>query len=68
MAGALGLALAGPRSYGGVVVDDVFMGEGGRREATPADIRRALALYRMADALLIGLMGLGAAALLTLQA
>ncbi len=68
MAGALGLALAGPRSYGGVVVDDVFMGEGGRRAATPADIRRALALYRMADALLIGLMGLGAAALLTLQA
>lgn len=68
MAGALGLALAGPRSYGGVVVDDVFMGEGGRREATPADIRRALALYRMADALLIGLMGLGAAALLTLRA
>jgi len=68
MAGALGLALAGPRSYGGVVVDDAFMGEGGRREATPADIRRALALYRMADALLIGLMGLGAAALLTLQA
>lgn len=68
MAGALGLALAGPRSYGVVVVDDVFMGEGGRRAATPADIRRALALYRMADALLIGLMGLGAAALLTLQA
>ena len=68
MAGALGLALAGPRSYGSVVVDDVFMGEGGRREATPADICRALALYRMADALLIGLMGLGAAALLTLQA
>jgi adenosylcobinamide-phosphate synthase len=33
------------------------MGEGGRREATPADIRRALALYRAADALLIVLLG-----------
>jgi adenosylcobinamide-phosphate synthase len=53
MAGALGLALAGPRTYGGVVVEDAFMGEGGRREASSADIRRALSLYRMADALLI---------------
>ncbi len=53
MAGALGLALAGPRSYGGKLVDDVFMGEGGRREATPADIRQALSLYWIADAILI---------------
>jgi adenosylcobinamide-phosphate synthase len=58
MAGALGLALAGPRSYGGVVVDDVFMGEGGRREADSLDIRRALKLYRVADYLLIALFGL----------
>ena len=36
MAGALGLALAGPRSYGGVMVDDVFMGEGGRARASTA--------------------------------
>jgi adenosylcobinamide-phosphate synthase len=35
------------------VVEDAFMGEGGRREASSADIRRALSLYRMADALLI---------------
>lgn len=66
MAGALGLALAGPRSYGGVLVDDVFMGEGGRREADAADIRRALRLYRTADALLIGLAGVGAASVLAL--
>ncbi|MBX9461848.1 MAG: adenosylcobinamide-phosphate synthase CbiB [Aquamicrobium sp.] len=65
MAGALGLALAGPRSYGGVVVDDVFMGEGGRRAADAADIRRALRLYRIADALLIGLAGTGAAIVLS---
>ena len=49
MAGALGLALAGPRSYGGVMVDDAFMGEGGRREAESVDIRRALRLYWTAD-------------------
>jgi adenosylcobinamide-phosphate synthase len=57
MAGALGLALAGPRQYGGVVVDDAFMGNG-RREATAADIRAALAFYRRADGLLIGVVAL----------
>ncbi len=50
MAGALGLKLAGPRVYAGVLVDDSFMGEG-RREATAADIRAALALYRRACAI-----------------
>lgn len=58
MAGALGLGLAGPRVYGGVLVEDHVMGEGGRREATSADIRRALALSRIADLLLIILFGL----------
>lgn len=58
MAGALGLALAGPRSYGGVVVEDAFMGEGGRREAESTDIRQALKLYYIADWLLIGLFGI----------
>jgi adenosylcobinamide-phosphate synthase len=55
-AGALGLSLAGPRSYGGEMVDDHFMGHG-RREANAADIRRALALYRAADTLLIAAAG-----------
>jgi adenosylcobinamide-phosphate synthase len=53
MGGALGLALAGPRSYGGVMTSDGVMGEGGRRELNAADIRAALRLYRVADALLI---------------
>ena len=52
MAGALGLALAGPRVYGGVRVEDAVMGDG-RRDAAAVDIRRALSLYRRADALLI---------------
>ena len=47
IAGALGLKLGGPRVYGSSLVDDAFMGEG-RRDATAADIRRALRLYRLA--------------------
>jgi adenosylcobinamide-phosphate synthase len=55
MAGALGLSLAGPRSYAGVEVNDAFMGSG-RRDAAAQDIRRALALFRRADAILILLL------------
>jgi adenosylcobinamide-phosphate synthase len=65
MAGALGLALAGPRVYGGVTVEDALMGDG-RREATAADIRKALALYRRADTVLIGLIGVIALSLMAL--
>ena len=43
MAGALGLKLAGPRCYGGVVVPDAYMGAG-RAGASAADIRRAMVL------------------------
>jgi adenosylcobinamide-phosphate synthase len=60
MAGALGLRLAGPRSYGGVVVDDHWMGDG-RAEATAGDIDRALMIYRVAFAgalLLVAALGL----------
>ncbi|KGD95746.1 MULTISPECIES: adenosylcobinamide-phosphate synthase CbiB [Rhizobium/Agrobacterium group] len=57
MAGALGIALAGPRSYGGQMIEARFMGEGGRSELTQVDIRRALKLARVADALFIGLFG-----------
>jgi adenosylcobinamide-phosphate synthase len=65
MAGALGLSLAGPRGYGGVTVDDAPMGDG-RREAKAADIRRALALYRRADAILVTLLAALAAMLIVL--
>ena len=64
-AGALGLALNGPRSYGGVPVNDAFMGEGGRRDATAADIRRALRLYWTADLLMVALAGVIALAIFT---
>jgi adenosylcobinamide-phosphate synthase len=58
MAGALGIALAGPRSYGGIMTQDGVMGEGGRRELSAQDIRQALRLYRLADALLILLVAM----------
>lgn len=60
MAGALGLRLAGPRIYGDVAVEDGWMGDG-QAEATAADIRRALRLYRRACGLLWGLAAIGAA-------
>ncbi|TCK29070.1 adenosylcobinamide-phosphate synthase [Ancylobacter aquaticus] len=56
MAGALGIAIAGPRHYGGTLSVDGLMGEGGRYECTAKDIRRALALYRAADAVMVGLV------------
>jgi adenosylcobinamide-phosphate synthase len=49
MAGALGLCLGGPRAYGTVDVAGATLGDG-RREATVADIRHALALYWRASA------------------
>jgi adenosylcobinamide-phosphate synthase len=52
MAGALGLRLAGPRSYNGEIVNDHWMGDG-RAETTATDIHRALVLYRTACVLQI---------------
>jgi adenosylcobinamide-phosphate synthase len=63
MAGALGLAIAGPRVYGGVLVNDATMGSG-RRDAGPQDIRAALALYRRADLILIALVAVLAVAVI----
>ncbi len=47
MAGALGLALAGPRRYAEGVVADPWVGDGTAR-AAPPDIARALLLYKHA--------------------
>jgi adenosylcobinamide-phosphate synthase len=60
MAGGLGLRLAGPRRYGGELVDDAWMGDG-RATATPADIHRALRVLAMASALSGALLALGLA-------
>jgi adenosylcobinamide-phosphate synthase len=56
IAGALGLALAGPRCYRDCIIDDAWMNKSGRADATTADIRRALSLYRKAGAGLAALL------------
>jgi adenosylcobinamide-phosphate synthase len=58
MAGCLGLRLAGPRRYGGEMIEDAWMGDG-TPDATPADIRRALGLLVRACALGAALVVLG---------
>jgi len=55
MAGALGLALAGPRHYADGLVNDPWIGDGTAR-ATATDIARALRLYGFACLLLAGLL------------
>ncbi len=65
MAGALGLKLAGPRSYGGVVVLDAYMGSG-RADASAKDIGRALGLASTAWLVMFALIAV--CAFLTAQA
>ena len=57
MAGCLGLRLAGPRCYGGQLVEDAWMGDGTPR-ATPSDIGHALGVLVRACALSAGLLAL----------
>jgi adenosylcobinamide-phosphate synthase len=55
MAGALGLALAGPRDYAEERVEDPWIGSG-TLLARPADIARALRLYAVACLLVAGVI------------
>lgn len=57
MAGALGLALGGPRKYPGLVVDEKWIGQG-RARATIADMDRALVLFTVACVVNAGLVAL----------
>ncbi len=63
MAGGLGVRLAGPRSYAGRTVHDPWLGRG-RAEATPDDLRAALACARRACLLQGGLLAAAAMAAL----
>ena len=56
-AGALGLALGGPRKYPGLVVDEKWIGSG-RARAEIADIHRALHLFTVACVMDAGLVAL----------
>jgi adenosylcobinamide-phosphate synthase len=55
MAGALGLALAGPRHYSEGIVADPWLGDGSARAGVP-DIARGLQLYRTACLIQGGLL------------
>lgn len=50
MAGALGIAVGGPRSYAGQRVEAAWMNDGGRPALAPDDIGRALRLFLTACA------------------
>ncbi len=56
IAGALGLRLAGPIAYDGVSVAKPYIGDG-RADATAADLRAALGIYRRACVLLLVIAG-----------
>jgi len=58
MAGALGLALAGPRRYGRDLVADAWMNPAGRRQATATDIAAAVHLIGVACGVGWSLVGL----------
>ena len=65
-AGALGVALGGPRRYGETAVDGAWFNRGGRRDACPDDIRAAIRLIDTAWALLFALVCAGAGAVIVL--
>jgi adenosylcobinamide-phosphate synthase len=62
LAGALGLALGGPRRYGAEDVDGAWLNSAGRSDASPDDIRAAIRLIDAAWALLV-VLAAGAATL-----
>ena len=62
MAGALGLKLNGPKTYGNTRVEDAYMGDG-RRDATAEDIHAALRLATTAWAIMVAMLLLLAAIL-----
>ncbi len=60
LAGALGLALGGPRRYGAEAVDGAWLNPGARTTATPHDIGAAIRLIDAAWALIVVLTALAA--------
>ncbi|MBL1436366.1 MAG: cobalamin biosynthesis protein [Rhodobacteraceae bacterium] len=53
MAGALGVALSGPRVYDGKLTDDLFVNAAGRKDLGPEDIARAVKVLWRAWALML---------------
>ena len=61
MAGALGVALSGPRVYGGQLTDDRFVNAAGRTDLGPADIVASVRVLWRAWALMLALIGIAGA-------
>ncbi len=57
MAGALNIALSGPRSYHGKPSNDEWVNEAGRRHLTQGDIRAGLSIYTASLLIFAGLVG-----------
>ena len=55
MAGALKIALAGPRKYADKIIDGAWMGDGMARIGS-AEIRRALKIYIVANLVMVGVV------------
>ncbi|MEM0945035.1 MAG: adenosylcobinamide-phosphate synthase CbiB [Pseudomonadota bacterium] len=62
MAASLGVALSGPRIYGGALTDDPFVFSEGRRDLGPTDIERAIEILWRAWAVVLVAAILGALA------
>jgi adenosylcobinamide-phosphate synthase len=56
MAGAIDVALAGPRIYGGVVANEPMLNGAGHRDAGAEHIDAALRIYSVATALFMGVL------------
>ena len=54
MAASLGVALAGPRSYGGTLTEDPYLNAAGRRALDPQDVEDAVALVWRAWGVVLG--------------
>lgn len=63
MSGALNIALAGPRSYPGYTVEDPYLNEGGRRNATQSEISGALRILAGASCIQAGIIFIVAASM-----
>ncbi len=62
MAGALGVALSGPRVYGGVPTQDPYVNATGRRDLGPEDIAASVRVLWRAWALMLALLVMAAVA------
>jgi len=57
MAGGLGIALSGPRTYEGKRGDEAWINKGGRQQLGPADITDSLLIYVTSLSIFAGFIG-----------